>query len=42
MAVASNMFNKLAKLFARPSCGVADNIIKVSERVDNKRAKRAR
>ena len=42
MAVASSMFIKLAKLSGFPSCGVADSIIRLSERSDKSWAKRLR
>ena len=42
MAVASSMFIRLAKLRARPSCGVADSMTSVSERRASSRARRLR
>ena len=42
MAVGSSKLINDAKLRAEPSWGVADSSIKVSERLDSKRAKRAR
>ena len=42
MAVASSMFIRLAKLRARPSCGVADNMTRASERRASRRARRLR